>query len=100
MERVLLTGPKQVRSTDFVADASFDGCHFRALTIVDNFINEGLVIGVNQNLEGEDAVTVMERLGHQRDLPQRYRASALSVTRTERCKASYRSEVRTISDYS
>ncbi|ATB57893.1 hypothetical protein XFF7766_440002 [Xanthomonas citri pv. fuscans] len=29
---------------DFVADALFDGCRFRALTVVDNFTKENLVI--------------------------------------------------------
>ncbi|MGW8341116.1 integrase core domain-containing protein [Xanthomonas axonopodis pv. khayae] len=67
----MLTGPNQVWSMDFVADALFDGCRFRALTVVDNFTKENLVIEVDQNLKGENVVAAMERLRHQRDLPQR-----------------------------
>lgn len=55
----------------FVADALFDGRRFRALTVVDNFTKESLAIEVDQQLKGEDVVAVMERLRHQRDLPQR-----------------------------
>ncbi|MBB6574677.1 transposase InsO family protein [Xanthomonas arboricola] len=71
LERTVLTGPNQVWSMDFVADALFDGRRFRALTVVDNFTKERLVIEVNQNLKGEDVVAVVERLRHQRDLPLR-----------------------------
>lgn len=56
---------------DFVADALFDGGRFRALTVVDNFTKEGLAIEVDQQLRGEDVVAVVERLKHQRGLPQR-----------------------------
>lgn len=46
LERTVLTGPNQVWSMDFVADALFDGRRFRALTVVDNFTKERLVIEV------------------------------------------------------
>ena len=52
-------------------DALFDGRRFRALTVVDNFTKESLAIEVDQQLKGEDVVAVMERLRHQRGLPQR-----------------------------
>jgi len=71
LERTMLTAPNQVWSMDFVADALFDGRRFRALTVVDNFTKESLAIEVNQHLKGEDVVAVMERLRHQRELPQR-----------------------------
>lgn len=71
LERTMLTAPNQVWSMDFVADALFDGRRFRALTVVDNFTKESLAIEVNQRLKGEDVVAVMERLRHQRELPQR-----------------------------
>jgi len=71
LERTVLTAPNQVWSMDFVADALFDGRRFRALTVVDNFTKESLAIEVDQQLKGEDVVAVMERLRHQRDLPQR-----------------------------
>ena len=70
LERTMLTAPNQVWSMDFVADALFDGRRFRALTVVDNFTKESLAIEVNQHLKGEDVVAVMERLRHQRELPQ------------------------------
>ncbi len=38
---------------------------------MDNFTKESLAIEVDQQLKGEDVVAVMERLRHQRDLPQR-----------------------------
>lgn len=47
---------------DFVADNPFNGCHIRALTVVDNFSRECLAIHVAQGLHGEDVVTVMVRL--------------------------------------
>ena len=71
LERTLLTAPNQVWSMDFVADALFDGRRFRALTVVDTFTKESLAIEVHQQLKGDDVVAVMERLRHQRDLPQR-----------------------------
>ncbi|WBX91909.1 IS3 family transposase [Pseudoxanthomonas mexicana] len=71
LERTVLTAPNQVWSMDFVADALFDGRRFRALTVVDNFTKESLAIEVDQQLKGEDVVAAMERLRHQRDLPQR-----------------------------
>ena len=71
LERTVPTAPNQVWSMDFVADALFDGRRFRALTVVDNFTKESLAIEVDQQLRGEDVVKVMERLRHQRDLPQR-----------------------------
>jgi transposase InsO family protein len=67
----MLKDPNQGWSMDFVADALFDGRRFRALTVVDNFTKESLAIEVNQHLKGEDVVAMMERLRHQRELPQR-----------------------------
>jgi putative transposase len=71
LERVVLAAPNQCWSMDFVADALFDGRRFRALTVVDNFTKESLAIEVDGQLKGEDVVAVMERLKHQRGLPQR-----------------------------
>lgn len=71
LERPVLVAPNQCWSMDFVADALFDGRRFRALTVVDNFTKESLAIEVNQQLKGEDVVAVVERLKHQRGLPQR-----------------------------
>lgn len=71
LDRVVPTGPNQCWSMDFVADALFDGRRFRALTVVDNFTKESLAIEVDQQLKGEDVVAVVERLKHQRGVPQR-----------------------------
>ena len=71
LERVVLAAPNQCWSMDFVADALFDGRRFRALTVVDNFTKESLAIEVDGQLKGENVVEVMERLRHQRGLPQR-----------------------------
>ncbi|AIJ07435.1 Mobile element protein [Edwardsiella anguillarum ET080813] len=46
---------------DFVADNPFNGCHIRALTVVDNFSRECLAIHVGQGLRGEDIIAVMAR---------------------------------------
>jgi putative transposase len=54
--------PNECWSTDFVADALFDGRRFRALTIIDNYSRECLEIEVGQSLKGEDVVRIMERL--------------------------------------
>ena len=41
---------------DFVADELFNGHRTRALTVLDNFTRESLVIAVGQRLTGEDVV--------------------------------------------
>jgi putative transposase len=74
LERVVLTAPNQCWSMGFVADDLFDGRRFRALTVVDNFTKESLAIEVDGQLKGENVVSVMERLKHQRGLPQRIQA--------------------------
>ena len=48
MDRIVLTGPNQSWSMDFVSDALFDGRKFRALTVVDNRTREYLAIEVAQ----------------------------------------------------
>lgn len=74
LDRPVLTAPNQCWTMDFVADALFDGRRFRAMTVVENFTKESLAIEVDQQLKGEDVVAVMERLRHQRHLPQRIQA--------------------------
>ena len=54
LDRLRLTAPNQCWSTDFVADALYDGRRFRALTVVDNFTKESLAIEVDQPLKGVD----------------------------------------------
>lgn len=43
----MLTAPNELWSMDFVANASFDGRRFRALTVVDSFTKQTLVTEVN-----------------------------------------------------
>jgi putative transposase len=61
-QRLVLTGPHQCWSMDFVSDELFNGRRFRALTLVDNYSRECLEIEVGQSLKGGDVVAVMERL--------------------------------------
>ena len=55
-------------SMDFVSDALYNGRRFRALTIVDNFSRECLAIEADQGIRGDQVVTVLERLKHNRGL--------------------------------
>ncbi len=45
-----------------MSDNLFNGRRFRALTVVDNFCRECLVIHAGKSLKGEDVVDVMEGL--------------------------------------
>jgi putative transposase len=69
-ERRKPTGPNQVWSLDFVADQLADGRRFRALTVVDVFTRESLMIEVGQSLKGEDVVRVLNRIKAQRGAPK------------------------------
>jgi putative transposase len=69
-ERGKPTRPNQVWSLDFVADQLADGRRFRALTVVDVFTRESLVIEVGQSLKGEDVVSALNRLKAQRGAPK------------------------------
>jgi putative transposase len=74
LDRPVLTAPDQLWSMDFVSDALFDGRRFRALTVVDNFTRECLVIEVAPSLRGEDVVATLQRLHDGRALPARIQA--------------------------
>jgi putative transposase len=69
-ERSKVTAPNQAWSVDFVADQLADGRKFRALTLVDVFTRESLVIEVGQSLKGTDVVRVLSRIGSQRATPK------------------------------
>ena len=59
-------------SIDFVSDALFDGRKFRALTLVDNFSRECLLIVPGQSLRGVNLVMVLEKIKAERGLiPER-----------------------------
>jgi putative transposase len=66
MDRIVLTGPNQSWSMDFVSDALFDGRKFRALTVVDNHTRECLAIEVAQSLTGDDVVRVLTNIAKER----------------------------------
>lgn len=63
--------PDESWSMDFVSDALFDGHRFRALTVVDNFTRESLVIEVDRSIRGEQVVDVLQSLKTSRSLPER-----------------------------
>jgi putative transposase len=68
--RVAPSAPNQSWSMDYVADALIDGRKLRALTIVDDFTRECLVIEVDTSLPGSRVVAVLERLRDLRGLPR------------------------------
>jgi putative transposase len=58
---------------DFVADSLFNGKRFRVLTVVDNFSRECLRAKVGQSLRGEQVVTALDQLKHERGVPRSIR---------------------------
>ncbi len=66
MDRIVLTGPNQSWSMDFLSDALFDGKKFRALTVVDNHTRECLAIEVAQSLTDDDVVRVLTNIAKER----------------------------------
>lgn len=71
MERPVASTLNDSWSMDFVADSLFNGCRFRALTVVDNWSRECLTIRVDQGMKGEDVVGVMTALTSARATPKR-----------------------------
>ena len=62
----------QCWSMDFVADQLFDGRKFRALTLVDNFSRQCIVIRVGQSIKGIDVANILEEVKNNYGLlPQR-----------------------------
>jgi putative transposase len=66
----LVSAINEIWSTDFVADALFDGRRLRALTVVDNYTRECLAIEVGPNLKGEDVVRTLMRITASRGKPR------------------------------
>jgi putative transposase len=58
---------------DFAADSLFNGKRFRVLTVVDNFSRECLRVKVGQSLRGEQVVTALDQLNHERGVPRSIR---------------------------
>jgi len=69
-ERFRPSAPNQVWSLDFVADQLADGRRFRALTILDVFTRESLLVEAGQSLKGEDVVRALNGIEQKRGLPQ------------------------------
>lgn len=63
------SGPNVRWSMDFVRDITASGRAFRALTLVDDFTRESLVIEVDTSLPGVRVVRVLEQLALIRGLP-------------------------------
>jgi putative transposase len=61
---------------DFVFDALFDGRRIRALTVVDDYSRESLAIEVGQSIDGEQVVTIMNRLSAMRGALKRIRVDS------------------------
>jgi putative transposase len=66
----LVSAINEIWSTDFVADALFDGRRLRALTVVDNYTRECLAIEVGPGLKGEDVVRTLTRITASRGKPR------------------------------
>ena len=66
----LVSAINEIWSTDFVADALFDGRRLRALTVVDDYTRECLAIEVGPNLKGEDVVRTLTRITAGRGEPR------------------------------
>lgn len=58
---------------DFVSDSTFQGRHFRILTIVDIFSRECLGLDVNQGIKGNDVVVLLEQIKSLRGVPRSIR---------------------------
>jgi putative transposase len=65
--------PNTLWSMDFVSDALFDGRRLRALTVVDAFTREALVIQVDQGIKGEQVVEAVSRVTAVRGAPKSIR---------------------------
>ncbi len=90
----LATAINQICSTDFVADALFDGRRLRALTVVDNYTWEALAIDVGQSLKGEDVVNTLNCIAASRGLPKTIKVDNGSefISRVESFNGRFRQE--------
>ena len=67
------SAPNTLWSMDFVSDALFDGRRLRALTVVDAYTREALVIEVDSGIKGEQVVEAMSRITMVRGAPESIR---------------------------
>ena len=63
-----------VRSYDFVADRTHDGCAFRMLTVIDEYTRECLAIHVQRKLKHDDVLAVLTDLFTRHGPPQHIRS--------------------------
>lgn len=54
----------------FVADQLQSGTRFRSLTIVDVYTREAVAIEAGQSLQEDDVVRTLNRVKHERGVPQ------------------------------
>ena len=66
---VLLDGPNQRWSLDFVSDALTDGRRFRILAVVDDFSRENLVLVADTSLSGHRVARELDRIIAECGLP-------------------------------
>lgn len=69
-QRPVARAPNDIWSLDVVADQLSDGTRFRALTVVDVFTREALVIEVGKRLAGEHVVAALNRVVANRGAPK------------------------------
>jgi putative transposase len=62
--------PNERWSMDFVTDSTITGRRFRALAIIDDYSRECPTIEVDTSIGGSRVVSVLERLGETRGLPE------------------------------
>ncbi len=65
--------PNALWSMNFVSDALFDGRRLRALTVVDAYTREALVIEVDSGIKGEQVVEAVSRIMAVRGAPKSIR---------------------------
>lgn len=71
--RVVPPQPRQLNerwSMDFVADTLLNRCHFRTLTVVDNWSRHSQLIEVDFTLTGTKVVTALERVAKHSGYPE------------------------------
>lgn len=65
------TAENECWAMDFVSDQLYDGKRFRALTLIDTYTRECLVIYSNRSITGEMAADALDELKTERRLPKR-----------------------------
>lgn len=69
-QRQIVKQRNEVWSMDFVADQLSSGQRLRTLTVIDLYTRDCLAIEVGARLKGEDVAQCLDRIKHERGLPQ------------------------------